>query len=191
MSIDKIKTQIENVVASVILSRPIDLDLIVARFPKVEYDPEQFPGLVFRLTNPKTATLIFSTGKMVCTGGKNITEAKRAVRKIVKELNEADINIPGRPIINVQNIVASGDLGGFLNLELAAMTLENCMYEPEQFPGLIYRMRDPKVVVLLFSSGKIVITGAKTEEQIPEVARKVRDRVVELEIMQDSDDIEV
>ena len=120
---------------------------------------------------------------MVCTGAKSEKEAKRAVHKIVKNIKEAGIEITGKPIIVVQNIVASASLGAELNLELAAMKLENTLYEPEQFPGLIYRMKDPKVVILLFGSGKIVITGAKTEEQVPAAAIKISNRLQELDLM--------
>jgi transcription initiation factor TFIID TATA-box-binding protein len=176
-------TQIQNVVASVVTNSTLDLDEIAATMPNVEFDPEQFPGLVYRLKKPKTATLIFNTGKMVCTGAKSEKDAKRAVHKIVKTLRESGIKIPGRPAITVQNIVASASLGAELNLELAAVTLENSMYEPEQFPGLIYRMRDPKVVILLFGSGKIVITGAKFEHQVPEAAEKALNRLLELDIV--------
>jgi transcription initiation factor TFIID TATA-box-binding protein len=175
------------VVASVTLGQDIDLNEIVATIPDIEYHPEQFPGLVYRLKKPKTATLIFRTGKMVCTGGKSVKDAKRAVHKIVKNLNEAGIKITGKPEITIQNIVASGDIGMHIDLERAIATLENCMYEPEQFPGLIYRLRDPKTVVLVFGSGKIVITGAKLEEHVPEVAIKVRDRLLELDLVRMDD----
>ena len=171
-------------VASVILGQDIDLDAIVATIPNIEYHPEQFPGLVYRLKKPKTATLIFNTGKMVCTGGKCVKDTKRAVRKIVKNLNESGIKITGRPEITIQNIVASGDIGMYVDLERAITILENSMYEPEQFPGLIYRMRDPKTVILVFGSGKIVITGAKLEKQVPEAAIKIRDRLLELDLVQ-------
>ena len=167
-------------VASVTLGQDIDLDEIVATIPDIEYHPEQFPGLVYRLKKPKTATLIFNTGKMVCTGGKSVKESTRAVHRIVKNLNEAGIKITGKPEITIQNIVASGDIGVHIDLERAILILENSMYEPEQFPGLIYRMRDPKTVVLIFGSGKIVITGAKLEEHVSEAAIIVRDRILEL-----------
>ena len=176
-------TNIENVVASVVFNQSFDLDEIAATMPNVEFDPERFPGLVYRLKSPKTATLVFNTGKMVCTGAKSEKEARRAVHKIVKLVNEAGINMSRRPIITVQNIVASANLGAELNLELAAMRLENTLYEPEQFPGLIYRMRDPKVVILLFGSGKLVITGAKFEPQIQEAAEKAFERLLELNVV--------
>ena len=157
---------IENVVASATLNQKIDLNSVVKTFPTVEYRPEQFPGLVFRLKTPKTATLIFNSGKMVCTGAKSESLAKKAVRKVVQELKGNGILISGKVEIQVQNIVASASLGGRIDLEKSAFTLTKTMYEPEQFPGLIYRMAEPKDVILLFASGKLVCTGAKRDEQV-------------------------
>jgi transcription initiation factor TFIID TATA-box-binding protein len=164
----KIKATItlENVVASATLNQKVDLNAVVKGYPGVEYRPEQFPGLVFRLKRPKTATLIFNSGKMECTGAKSEKEAKRAVMKVVKELKKGGIIIIGKPDLKIQNIVASASLGGMVDLERAAFTLGRSMYEPEQFPGLIYRMEEPKVVILLFASGKLVCTGGKKEADV-------------------------
>jgi len=162
----KATLSIENVVASATLNQKVDLNAVVKGYPGVEYRPEQFPGLVFRLKRPKTATLIFNSGKMVCTGAKSEKEARRAVMKVVKELKKGGIIIISKPEMKIQNIVASGGLGGMIDLEKAAYTLEHAMYEPEQFPGLIYRMSEPKVVILLFASGKLVCTGAKKEQDV-------------------------
>lgn len=162
----KASVSIENVVASATLSQKVDLNAVVKGYPGVEYRPEQFPGLVFRLKRPKTATLIFNSGKMVCTGAKSEKEARRAVMKVIKELKKGGIIIISKPELKIQNIVASGILGGMIDLEKAAYTLGHTMYEPEQFPGLIYRMAEPKVVILLFASGKLVCTGAKKEEEV-------------------------
>jgi transcription initiation factor TFIID TATA-box-binding protein len=162
----KASISIENVVASATLNQKVDLNAVVKGYPGVEYRPEQFPGLVFRLKRPKTATLIFNSGKMVCTGAKSEKEARRAVMKVIKELKKGGIIIISKPELKIQNIVASGILGGLVDLEKAAYTLGHSMYEPEQFPGLIYRMAEPKVVILLFASGKLVCTGAKKEEDV-------------------------
>ncbi len=159
---------IVNVVASVTLNQKFNLLDIVKNFRNVEYNRERFPGLVFRLKQPKTATLIFSTGKMVCTGAKSEKMAKRAVNKVVRELKNGGIIILGKPVIVIQNMVASANLHGAIDLETAADILDNVMYEPEQFPGLIYRMQEPKTVLLLFASGKLVCTGAKSEEMVHE-----------------------
>ena len=157
---------IENVVAAASVDQKIDLNDITKKFPETEYHPEQFPGLVFRLANPRTATLIFRTGKMVCTGGKSEAMAHKAVNTVVKALRKGKIKIKNEPVIKVQNIVAAINLGGKIHLELAARKLPRSMYEPEQFPGLIHRMLEPKTVILLFASGKLVCTGAKKEEQV-------------------------
>ena len=157
---------VENVVASADVMQKIDLDDITRKFPDVKYHPDQFPGLVFRLKIPKTSTLIFKSGKMVCTGSKSEEMSKKTVQTVVNNLRKGGIKVKKDPIVTIQNIVASINLGGKIHLEQAARTLPRSMYEPEQFPGLIHRMLDPKIVILLFSSGKIVCTGAKHEADV-------------------------
>jgi transcription initiation factor TFIID TATA-box-binding protein len=174
---------IENVVASATLNQKVDLNAVVKGYPGVEYRPEQFPGLVFRLKRPKTATLIFNSGKMVCTGAKSEKEAKRAVMKVVKELKKGGIIIISKPELKIQNIVASGGLGGLIDLEKAAYMLGHAMYEPEQFPGLIYRMQEPKVVILLFASGKLVCTGAKKEQDVFDAVDKLHSLLEETSLI--------
>jgi len=175
--------RIENVVSSATLNQKIDLNAVVKGNPLVEYRPEKFPGLVFRLKRPKTAILIFSTGKMVCTGAKSEKESKRAVTKVVKELKKSGIIILGKPEIKVVNIVASANLLGRIELEDCAYSLGRTMYEPEQFPGLIYRMDEPKVVILLFASGKLVCTGATKEEDVYEAVTKLHKNLEEKELI--------
>ena len=158
--------EIQNVVATANLNQKIDLNAVVRGYPGVSYRPEVFPGLVFRLKRPKTAALIFSTGKMVCTGAKSEKDSRSAITKVVKELKKGGIIILGKPSVKVENIVASVILGGKVDLEKTSVMLRRTMYEPEQFPGLIYRMDEPKVVILLFASGKLVCTGAKQEPDV-------------------------
>jgi transcription initiation factor TFIID TATA-box-binding protein len=172
--------RIENVVASVTLNQKLNLEKIAERVPNAEYSPEQFPGLVLRISRPKTATLVFSSGKMVCTGAKSEKEVRRAVNAIVSLLKNYGIDVEGEPIIEIQNIVASANLKALVDLEKAAYLLENSMYEPEQFPGLIYRMDNPKVVLLIFSSGKVVCTGARKEEEVKEAIKKLYDKLNEI-----------
>jgi transcription initiation factor TFIID TATA-box-binding protein len=166
LALDKrdLDINIENVVASADINQRVDLLGILKVFRNVEYNPKRFPGLVFRLKRPKTATLIFSSGKMVCTGARSSKEAHSAVRKVVRELKKNNIVILNRPIIEIQNMVASANLKRQVDLETASDILDNVMYEPEQFPGLIYRMSDPKTVLLIFTSGKIVCTGGTSEK---------------------------
>jgi transcription initiation factor TFIID TATA-box-binding protein len=182
--------KIQNVVASASLDQKINLLDIMKVFRNVEYRPKQFPGLVFRLKRPKTATLIFGSGKMVCTGAKSEKQARSAVMKVVRELKVNGIIILGKPKIVIQNMVASANLHGKIDLETAADIMDNVMYEPEQFPGLIYRMREPKVVLLLFASGKLVITGAKREEQVHEAAEKVRATLIDYDLLFQGEDLQ-
>jgi len=143
------KIKIENVVASTQIGENIDLNKIAREIPDADYKPKQFPGLVLRTKEPKAAALIFRSGKVVCTGSKSVEDARRAVKQIVKIVGSLGIPVIEEPEVKVQNIVASADLGTDLNLNAIAigLGLENVEYEPEQFPGLVYRLRDPRVVV--------------------------------------------
>jgi transcription initiation factor TFIID TATA-box-binding protein len=174
---------IENVVATATLYQNIDLNSIVRVFPGVEYRPEQFPGLVYRLKKPKATTLIFGSGKMVCTGAKSERQAHKAVMKVVDELNRNGIVILSKPEVQVQNIVASVGLGGHIDLEKVTYALKRTMYEPEQFPGLIYRMDDPKVVILIFATGKLVCTGAKKEAEVHRAIAKLQETLEEKKLI--------
>jgi transcription initiation factor TFIID TATA-box-binding protein len=175
--------EIQNVVAVATLDLKLDLLAIMKAFRNVKYDPKRFPGLLFRLNRPKTSTLIFTTGKMVCTGAKSEKEAFNAVRRVVRELREEGFIISRSPKIDVVNIVGTSDFDGEVDLESMADILDDVLYEPEQFPGAIYRMNEPKVVLLVFASGKLVITGAKREEQVHEAADKIRAILIDHELL--------
>lgn len=165
-----IEVKIENIVASTNFSEKLDLDIIAKSIPDSEYEPEQFPGLVYRLKNPKTATLLFRSGKGICTGAKNIKDIERTIDFIANHLMKIGMDVFKKKdfTITIQNIVATANLGGELNLSQVAvgLGLENIEYEPEQFPGLVYRVKEPKVVMLLFSSGKIVCTGGRNKGDV-------------------------
>jgi transcription initiation factor TFIID TATA-box-binding protein len=183
MSKGKPIIKIQNIVASAALNQKINLKLIVEKFPHAEYNPKVFPGLVFRLKKPKTATLIFETGKMVCTGAKSEKEAIQAVNKVTKELKNQGIPITNKPTITIQNIVASGELGGEIDLESVVSKLKRVMYEPEQFPGAVYRMDVPKVVFLIFSAGKLVCVGAKKEQEVYEAVNNIQKLLEEQDLI--------
>ena len=174
---------VENVVASATLPQTIDLLSVAKAYPDIEYRPKQFPGLVFRLKKPKTATLIFHSGKMVCTGAKSEKEARKAIDRVIKDLKRKGILIISKPTIKIQNIVASANLGGRIDLERATYSLGRTMYEPEQFPGLIYRMDEPKVVILIFASGKLVCTGAKEEREVHDAVYKLQEKLDKEELI--------
>ena len=183
VTLKDLDVHVENVVATATLGQKLDLIAIMKVFRNVEYRPKKFPGLVFRLKRPKTATLIFSTGKMVCTGAKSEKLARSAIKKVVKELKNNDIVILGKPETVIQNIVATANLHGKIDLEMAADILDNVMYAPEQFPGLIYRMGEPKVVILLFASGKMVCTGGKSAEMVDVAVAKLHGILKEDELI--------
>jgi transcription initiation factor TFIID TATA-box-binding protein len=171
------RIKIENVVASASLNVPIKLEKLVANLDGIEYEPEQFPGLVMRLKSPKAAALIFSSGKIVCTGAKSPSDAKVVVSKIVKRMNRLGMKIPRNYKVRLENIVASAKLDRELNLNNIAFTLENTEYEPEQFPGLVYRMDDPRVTFLLFGSGKIICTGGRSIADVKRAVAKADKRL--------------
>ena len=175
--------EVVNVVASATINQKLDLVEITEKFPDVEYNPDQFPGAVFRLRNPTTATLLFSSGKMVCTGAKSEEMAVKAVNTVVQKLRKGNIKIKNKASVVVQNIVSSINLGGRVHLEQAARTLPRSMYEPEQFPGMIHRMLDPKTVLLIFASGKLVCVGAKQEDEIHRSVNQIHSLLEEKNLM--------
>lgn len=168
----KTSYRIENIIATVILEHTLDLELIESLIPSIIYKPEQFPGLIFRLESPRSTALIFKSGKIVVIGIKSTQQLIEAVKRIIRTLNRYGIKISGRLKVWIQNIVARGDIHAYINLEKASYQLKDSIYEPEQFPGLIHRMEDPRVVLLIFSSGKLVITGARDEEEVKRAVKQ-------------------
>ena len=175
---------VENIVASTSFADKLDLDVIAQSLEEAEYEPEQFPGLVYRLSDPKTATLLFRSGKANCTGAKNVEDVQKTVNIISDKLRKLGVEVYDDKDLKIviQNIVAISDLGAELNLNEVAMGLglENVEYEPEQFPGLVYRIRDPKVAMLLFGSGKIVCTGARQTEDVSKAVEKLSEELTSL-----------
>ena len=171
--------KVENIVASTVFAEKLDLDMIAQSLDEAEYEPEQFPGLVYRLKNPKTATLLFRSGKANCTGAKNIEDVRKTIDIIAEKLKKLGMDIHKSLDIVVQNMVAMANLEGELNLTEVAtgLGLENIEYEPEQFPGLVYRLNEPKVALLLFSSGKIVCAGARSTEDASKAVNKLSEEL--------------
>ncbi len=158
--------KVVNIVVSTSLEKDIPLEKMAATLSNTEYNPEQFPGLVIRIKEPKTSALIFSSGKVVCTGARNLDQVRESLKQIIKSLEKINVKVTVEPEIKIQNIVASGMIGMDLNLNTLAMKLDNTEYEPEQFPGLVYKLKECKATFLLFSNGKIVCTGTKSEEEV-------------------------
>lgn len=164
----KTEIKIQNIVATTNLEVAIPLVKLAETLPNTEYNPEQFPGLVMRIKEPKTSALIFSSGRIVCTGAKSMKKVNEAIEQIVKNIEKIKIKIPVEPKATVQNMVASGSIGIDLNLNSLTIDLENTEYEPEQFPGLVYKLPGTRATFLLFSNGKIVCTGTRSEKKLHE-----------------------
>jgi transcription initiation factor TFIID TATA-box-binding protein len=167
--------KVVNIVVSTSLEHDIPLEKMAATLSNTEYNPEQFPGLIIRIKDPKTSALIFSSGKVVCTGARSMEKVHESIKQIIKSLEKINVKITIKPDIKIQNIVASGSVGMDLNLNVLAMKLPNTEYEPEQFPGLVYKLKEANATFLLFSNGKIVCTGTKSEAE----AHKALDMLVE------------
>jgi len=157
---------VQNIVATASLGKPVSLTKLARTHSNTEYNPEQFPGLVLRVKKPKSAVLVFSSGNLVCTGTKSIVQVKEVINQVIRQLGKIGIKITQKPKITVQNIVASGNIDIRLNLNYLAIALENTEYEPEQFPGLVYKLVEPNATFLLFSNGKLVCTGTKDRQQL-------------------------
>lgn len=166
MAETKTSSKIQNIVATTSLGKDVPLTKLAKTIANTEYNPEQFPGLVLRIKEPKSAVLVFSSGNLVCTGTKSISQVKEVIEQVIKILRKINVNVTDKPKITVQNIVASGSINMMLNLNFLALELENTEYEPEQFPGLVYKLEDPPATFLLFSNGKLVCTGTKNNQQL-------------------------
>nr|MDO8085647.1 TATA-box-binding protein [Candidatus Sigynarchaeum springense] len=181
--------KVENIVATVAVGVPegknVDLYQIARKHPDCEYNPERFPGLVMRIASPKASVLVFSSGKMVVTGLRDASDAGKVADMVIARIKAARVDILGEPTVTVQNVVASGNLHVSIDLNEAAVVMENVLYEPEVFPGMVYRMTEPRVVFLVFSTGRVVCTGAKTKEMVGEAIPKLARHIKELGISGD------
>eukprot|EP00213_Chloropicon_mariensis_P002685 CAMPEP_0197471068 /NCGR_PEP_ID=MMETSP1309-20131121/1914_1 /TAXON_ID=464262 /ORGANISM="Genus nov. species nov., Strain RCC998" /LENGTH=238 /DNA_ID=CAMNT_0043008465 /DNA_START=68 /DNA_END=784 /DNA_ORIENTATION=- len=157
---------IQNVVATVQMNCKLDLRSIVRQARNAEYNPRRFAAVIMRIREPKTTALMFASGKMVCTGAKSEAMSQLAAKKYVRVVQKCGMPAEFKDF-KVQNMVGSCDVQFPIRLEVLAHSHSMfCSYEPEIFPGLIYKMKSPKVVLLIFVSGKIVLTGAKSREDI-------------------------
>ncbi|AAF24005.1 TATA binding protein of transcription factor IID (nucleomorph) [Guillardia theta] len=164
---NEITPNIQNVVSTVSLGIQLDLKRIALKARNAEYNPRRFAAVIMRIRDPKTTALIFSSGKMVVTGAKSEDSARVACKKYARIIQRLGYGHAKFIDFRIQNIVASCDVRFPIRLEsLAHAHNQFCSYEPELFPGLIYRMITPKVVLLIFVSGKLVLTGAKQRNDI-------------------------
>jgi transcription initiation factor TFIID TATA-box-binding protein len=165
-AVEGIVPTLQNIVATVNLDCRLDLKTIALQARNAEYNPKRFAAVIMRIRDPKTTALIFASGKMVVTGAKSEDHSRLASRKYARIVQKLGFDAKFSEF-KIQNIVGSCDVKFPIRLEgLAYSHGQFSSYEPELFPGLIYRMIKPKVVLLIFVSGKIVLTGAKVREEI-------------------------
>ena len=185
----RVWSKIQNVVVSANIFATLPLEKLAVVLDNSDYTPETFPGLIYKvedenLSFKKASFLLFSSGRVICAGTKSIKDSKAAVQHVVEDLKEVGIEITKKPQITVQNMVASGSVGGKLNLNEIVFLFENTEYEPEQFPGLVYKLKGEDVLqnitFLLFGTGKIVIAGAKSEKEIKDSVVFLRDQLIDV-----------
>ena len=152
--------------ATINLKTQLDLRKIALRARNAEYNPQRFAAVIMRMREPKTTALIFASGKMVVTGAKDEKDSRLASKKFTKLMQR--IGFPAKfKEFKIQNVVGSCDVKFPIRLEgLADKHQKFSSYEPELFPGLVYRMQTPKVVLLIFVSGKVVLTGGKSPQDL-------------------------
>jgi len=166
-----VKIKVQNIVLSVTYEGvEFNLERLDRSLEEARYDPEVFPGIAYKSTDPQASFLIFASGKMNCVGARSMNDAKLAIERLTRKLKKSGIKVKSEPKVKVQNIVASFDFGRQFDLEQIARSFENTEYEPEVFPGLVFRLEEPKTVVLLFVSGKGVCAGAKSMADIKKSA---------------------
>jgi len=165
--------KLENIVSTVNLACELDLRRITLQAKNAEYNPKRFAAVIMRIRNPKTTALIFSSGKIVCTGAKSEIDSRTAAMKYAKTIKKLGFDVKFREFM-IQNMVASCGVEFGIKLDELLLTYNKfCTYDPEIFPGLIFRMEEPRIVFLIFSSGKIILTGAKQRDQIFTAFRRI------------------
>jgi transcription initiation factor TFIID TATA-box-binding protein len=169
----RITPSLQNIVSTVNLGCQLDLKRIALQARNAEYNPKRFAAVIMRIRSPRTTALIFSSGKMVCTGAKSEEDSIQAARRYARVIQK--LGFPAKFLdFKIQNMVGSADVSFKIHLE--ALSLKHatyCSYEPELFPGLIYRIIQPKIVLLIFNSGKVVLTGAKERREIHEAFKLI------------------
>ena len=185
----RVWSKVQNVVVSANIFTKLPLEKLAVILDNSDYTPETFPGLIYKvqddeLSFKKASFLLFSSGRIICAGTKSVKAAKDAVKHVVEDLKNVGIEITKKPKIVVQNMVASGSVGGKLNLNEIVFLFDNTEYEPEQFPGLVYKLKGEdqlqNITFLLFGTGKIVIAGAKSEKQIKDSVKFLRVQLIDV-----------
>jgi len=162
---------IQNIVVKEILNQEenFDLNKILINLNNTEYNPKRFPGLFIRFTHPRCVIIFFRNGKLILTGLKLFNQIELVIKRLIFKLNDIfKIRIDPNSIKpQIVNLVITANFYIEINLNLAAIRLVNAIYEPEVFPGLIYKTTNPiKSVFLIFSTGKVVLTGIREKKMV-------------------------
>ncbi|MBN2603231.1 MAG: TATA-box-binding protein [Candidatus Thermoplasmatota archaeon] len=171
--------QVENIVATTHLANHFDIQHLASLIKDCKYDPNEFSGLALNFRHPKTAALIFPSGRIVCTGAKNMDQLEDLINRAIDQIERAGSKIPEEPEVEIQNIIATSHINKTLDLVAVAKSklIENVKFNPEKFPGLIIKMDNPRAVVLLFASGKIVCTGTKNLEDASLAINSIKEKL--------------
>ena len=175
---------VENIIAYSKIADALDIEKISEKAPGFMYDPNEFTGLTIKLNAPNVAILLFPDGKAICTGAKNLDDIDFSIKEVVNKLRRIGIKIKSKTDIEIQNIIASFDLGKELNLSSIskALNIENTSIEQDKFPGLVYKMDELGATLLIFSSGKIVCIGVKKLEDASKAIEILKEKISTLEI---------
>jgi len=170
---------IANIVGTVLLGKPLDLQAMGLALEESEYEPKHFPGLTYRIPDTRITFILFKSGKMVCTGSHSLQDAREALNTLAGKLAEIGITMDSEPQMEIANIVATANVGSQLDLARIAGSLEpeNVEYVPDQFAGLVYQMNDPRVSLTVFDSGKIMCTGARSMADVERSIENMRARL--------------
>ncbi len=176
---------IENIVATTQLADELDIQHLANKIENSKYDPNEFTGLILHYSEPNTIAFLFPSGKVVCTGAKNIEDAENAINKTRNNIRNSGVSTIKEPKIEILNIVSSSDIGRKLNLKSIVdnLLLDNVEYNPKKFLGLIYKMDDIGMMSILFESGKIVCTGAKKLEDATLSINTIEDKLSSMELL--------
>lgn len=179
---ESVGLRVRNVVATCSVGTELDLQTVHKKMRNAEYSPKRFPAAILRIRNPRSTALAYSSGKMVVLGNTSEAMARTSARLFTAIIKKTGHAVRFRDF-KVQNMVGTCDIGFPIRLEkLVYAHAKHTSYEPELFPGLIYRMQSPKVVILVFVSGKFVVTGAKTLEEMKECVRKIHPVLAECKV---------
>lgn len=174
-----IQYEIVNAVWTGDFGKHLNLDEIAASYPsRATFEVEKYPGVRWKDTDSKNSLLVFSSGKFVMNRHIESEQVRSVLQDFIESYNslfyffeEYQLTMPE---FKLQNLVATGTVGRGLNLELLSLELENTIYEPEQLPGLIWRIPEFNATVVLFGSGSFNVTGVRSTESLESAVDRMR-----------------